>query len=307
MLHAPAPLPPVEAPQAPTRIVLGAYLRGLRETKGETLRSAACVVRGSVSALSRWERAESPIPPSACGELLRHYGVSKPHIDYLVRNLPQQHYVRDASQERGNARRAPFDHWTDIAGAEAMARYIAVMRMASKIIEYSSQVPAGLRTQAYRKAVLDPALCPREDEPVLGLPRWVRHMPWPQGQQRTVLLDETMLIRPVGGPQAMAHQLRHLASLIRSDASGSGVLDIRILPMSPVLFVHTINWPAEVVLHGHRLVTGFSLAPVYETGSGAARRVSAGLREALSCAYGREDTYELIRHAADAMEQSPTP
>ncbi len=283
--------------------MLGVYLRGLRQAKGETLEAAARAAGQSASAVSRWERAESPISPAAVQRLLLHYGVAKQHVDYLVRSLPPQDYTRSEHEEQGYAKRAPFDHWADVAGEEAMARYIAVMRTASEILQFCVQVPAGLRTQAYQEAVLDPAVCVTADEPVLGLPRWVHTITWAQGQRRTVLLDETVLTKPAGGYEVMGGQLRHLAELVSGEDADAGGLVIRILPMSQILFVHTLHWPAEVTLHGHRLVTGLGLFPSYESGSRAARTVSAGLREALSAACGREETHQLLVRAAHTMER----
>lgn len=300
MLQVVSPPPPT---QAPVRIVLGVYLRGLRKAKGETLGVAARVAGQSVSAVSRWERAESPISSAALQKLLLHYGVPGIHADHLLRSLPPQDYFRSEREEQGYASRAPFDHWADVAGEEAMARYIAVMRTASEITEFSMQVPPGLRTREYQEVVLDPAVCLNADEPVLGLPRWVHGLAWAEGQQRTVLLDETVLTKPVGGFEVTAGQLRHLADLVSGEESDSGGLAVRILPMNPVLFIHSVHCPAEVALHGHRLVTTFGLFPTYETGSRPARTVSAGLHEARSAACGREETYERLAHAADAMER----
>lgn len=270
------------------------------------MEDAGRVVRRSAPAVSRWERAESAFSPADLRDLLRHYGVERRHADHLVQSLPHKSYVRSQDEALG-PNRAPVDYWGDVAGAEALARYIAVMRMASEIIEYAPQVPAGLRTQAYQQVVLDPASCLRTDEPVLGLPAWVHDVPWAEGQQRTVLLDETVLMRPVGGPQVMAHQLRHLAGLMEGERADSGELVIRILPADLALFIHTLSWPAEVILHGHRLAMSFALFPCYETGSRAARRVSAGLREALSRACDREETYQMLVRAAQAMERRRRP
>ncbi|GHH56774.1 Scr1 family TA system antitoxin-like transcriptional regulator [Streptomyces candidus] len=295
--------PPTEVPQPPARIVLGVYLRGLREAKGITLQDAACVAGVSASAVSRWERAESPIPLDALRTLLRHFGVTGKHADYLALHLPPKNYIRHEREEESFARRAPHDHWADVAGSEAAARCIAVMRRASTLVEFCMLVPAGLRTPAYQAVVLDPADGLDPDEPVLGLPRWVHRIEWAGGQQRTVLLDETVLARPIGGPEVAAGQLRHLADLMRAETPDGQGLIIRILPMDQALFIHTVTSPAEVTVHGHRLVMTRGFFPGYETGSGAAHIMSAGLREAVSAAYSREKTYDLIVASAQAMEQ----
>lgn len=76
--------PLTEVPQAPARIVLSVCLRGLRAAKGATLPDATRVAGAWVSAVSRWVRAECPIPLGALRTLLRHFGVTGRHADYLA-------------------------------------------------------------------------------------------------------------------------------------------------------------------------------------------------------------------------------
>ncbi|MGM9379186.1 Scr1 family TA system antitoxin-like transcriptional regulator [Streptomyces longwoodensis] len=301
MLYA-APSPPAEAPQPPARIVTGLYLRYLRETKGITLEAAAHAIRMSTSAVSRWERAQSPIRPDVLRTLLRLYGVAGDHTDFLVSSLPPRAYTRSGREERGYIRRAPHDCWADVARDEATARYIAVMRTASEVTQFCMMAPAGLRTQEYARAVLAPEVCATPDEPVLGLPSWVHRVPWVAEQRRTVLLDETVLTRGSRQAAVIAEQLRHLAGLVSREEPGRG-LAVRILPMNPVLFIHTIGPVAEVTVHGHRMVAGVGLFPSYETGSRVAHLVSAGLREAVDAAWTRERTREELACAAEAMER----
>ncbi|MFH8271660.1 Scr1 family TA system antitoxin-like transcriptional regulator [Streptomyces roseolus] len=305
MLHA-VPASPTEVPQAPARIVTGLYLRCLREARGTTLEDAAHAVGVSSSAVSRWERAESPIRKEALKTLLTRYGVVGKHADFLMLHMPPQSYSRDQRDEEGLARRAPHDCWADVADHEATARYIAVMRTASEVTQFCMAVPAGLRTPPYQQIVLAPDVCATPDEPVLGLPPWVHRVPWAAGQQRTVLLDETELTRGGNQPEVVAGQLRHLVDLVSREESGVRGPVVRILPMSPLLFVHTVGPYAEVTLHGHRLVTSVGLFPLYETGSGAAQTMSAGLREAVAAACSREETYDRLVRAADTMQRRAT-
>lgn len=303
MFHA-VPSPPAEVPQAPARIVTGLYLRCLREAQYIGLEQAARAVRASSSAVSRWERAESPIRPDALGALLRLYGVAADHARFLVGSLPPQGYDRRKHEEQGGGRRAPHDCWADAARDEATARHIAVMRSASEVVQYCLQVPAGLRTEGYRRVVLDPDVCIAPDEPVLGLPSWVHDVDWAERQCRTVLLDETVLTRRRGDHPAMvADQLRHLAQLVSRESCDGEGLSIRILPMDQVLFIHTVGATAEVTLHEHRMTVTVGLSPSYETGSGAARIISAGLREAADAAWSREATHEALVSAAADMER----
>ncbi|MFF8902485.1 Scr1 family TA system antitoxin-like transcriptional regulator [Streptomyces lydicus] len=303
MLHA-VPSPLAKVPQAPARIVTGLYLRCLREAQHMGLEHAARAVRVSASVVSRWERAESPIRPDALGTLLRLYGVADDHASFLVGSLPPQGYDRREYEERGEGRRAPHDRWVDVACDEATARHIAVMRSASEVVQYCLLVPAGLRTQAYQQVVLDPGVCVDPDEPVLGLPSWVHDVDWAEQQRRTVLLDETVLTRGGGDhPATLAGQLRHLADLVSRDSSDGQVLTIRILPTKRALFIHTVGAAAEVILHGHHMVVTVGLFPCYETSSGAARGVSAGLHEAVGAAWSRDATYEALLSAAEGVER----
>ncbi|MFE5561229.1 Scr1 family TA system antitoxin-like transcriptional regulator [Streptomyces sp. NPDC056544] len=300
MLHA-VPSPSAEVPQAPARIMTGLYLRCLREAQHMGLEHAARVVRVSTSAVSRWERAESPIRQDALGTLLRLYGVADDHASFLVGSLPPQGYDRRRYEEQGEGRRAPHDCWVDVACDEAKARHIAVMRLASEVFQYCLLAPAGLRTQAYKRVVLDPRVCVDPDEPVLGLPSWVQDMDWTERQRRTVLLDETVLTRGGDHSATVAGQLRHLADLVSRESSDGQGLTIRILPTKRALFIHTVGAAAEVIFHGHRMVVTLGLFPSYETGSGAARIISAGLREAADAAWSREATYEALVSAAQGM------
>ncbi|MGW4548546.1 Scr1 family TA system antitoxin-like transcriptional regulator [Streptomyces violaceorubidus] len=303
MLHA-VPSPPAEVPQAPARIVTGLYLRCLRQAQYIGLEQAARAVRMSSSAVSRWEQAESPIRPDVLGVLLRHYGVAGDHARFLVRSLPPQGYDRSKHEEKGGGRRAPHDCWADVAHDEATARHIAVMRLASEVVQYCLQVPAGLRTEGYRRVVLDPNVCIAPDEPVLGLPPWVHDVDWAERQRRTVLLDETVLTQGRRDHPAMvADQLQHLAQLVSREGGDGEGLTVRILPKDQVLFIHTVGAAAEVTLNEHRMTVTFGLFPSYETGSGAARTIGAGLRDAADAAWGREATYEALVSAAESMKR----
>ncbi|WP_145503794.1 Scr1 family TA system antitoxin-like transcriptional regulator [Streptomyces sp. CFMR 7] len=288
--------PPAETLKPPAQIVIALYLRLLREARGMHQEKAADFLGVSVSAVSRWERAQTPIPhPETLRQLLRLYGVKNPHKAFLVQSLPP---ARRDRVEYGLARRAFHDHWADVADAEATARRIAVMRAASEVTEFCMRPPAGLRTQEYEQLV------PSPDGPVLGLPSWVQSVGQAPGQRRTVLLDEFVLTEGGSHAAVVADQLRHLVGLVeREEPSGRG-LRIRILPMDQALFIHDAFGPvAEVTVHGQRMVAGAGLFPYYETGSGSARAVSAGLREALAAAWSREETHARLMSAAEAMER----
>ncbi|MFJ6809072.1 Scr1 family TA system antitoxin-like transcriptional regulator [Streptomyces anulatus] len=295
---------PAETPVPPAQIVLSLYLRLVREARGINQSKAADCLGVSISAVSRWERAETPIQrPDTLRQLLRLYGVKDPHKTFLVQSLPPRHRNLGERVEQGLALRAPHDHWADVADVEATARYIAVMRSATEVIEYGMRPPAGLRTQAYEQLVLAPEICAIPDVPLPGLPSWVQGVDWVPRQRRTVILDEVVLTQGGSHPAVAAAQLRHLVRLVDHEDPGGRGLAVRILPLSRALCVQTFGPVAEVTVNGHRMVASVGLFPNYETGSGAARTASAGLLEALDCAWTREETRTRLVSAAEAMER----
>ncbi|MGW8989109.1 Scr1 family TA system antitoxin-like transcriptional regulator [Streptomyces zhihengii] len=303
MLHA-VPSPPAEVPQAPARIMTGLYLRCLREARGIGLEDAARTVQVSASAIGRWERAHSPIRADALTVLLRRYGAADDELDFLVRSLPPQDFGRGGRHVRGGCRLAAYDQWADMAGDEAAARHISLMRSASEVVQYCTVVPAGLRTRDYQQVLLEPEVRVTRDEPVPGLPAWVQQVSRFPDQRWTVLLDETVLARGRGThPATVAGQLRHLAELMDRERPTGASLTVRILPLSAVRFIHAVGPVAEVAIDGHRMVVRIGLFPCYETGFGPAQVVSAALQEAAGAAWSREATYEALVTAAEAMER----
>ncbi|MBM9624644.1 Scr1 family TA system antitoxin-like transcriptional regulator [Streptomyces zhihengii] len=303
MLHA-VPSPPAEVPQAPAQIMTGLYLQCLREAYRIGLEEAALTVRVSPAAVSRWERAHSPIRPDALTTLLRHYGVADDELDFMVRSLPPLDDNHSRYETQGSCRSTAHDRWADVAGDEAAARLISLMRSATTVVQYCMVVPVRLRTRDYQQALLDPAVCISPDEPAPGLPAWVHHVPWASDQRWTVLLDETVLTRGRRArPATLASQLRHLANLTAQETPTGPGATIRILPLSEVLFIQSVGPAAEVTLHGHRMVVRNSLFPCYETGSRTARVISAGLREAADAAWSRDATHGALMSAAEDMER----
>ncbi|MFD7861370.1 Scr1 family TA system antitoxin-like transcriptional regulator [Streptomyces sp. NPDC059783] len=274
----------------PARLVTAAYLRCLRRARGISVRSTAEAVDTPVASIYRWESAKNAPPPDVLERLLLHYGAGE-HVDYLTRG---------AASDRADMVRRPADGiWTD-AGAGAARRYLAVTRIASKMTEICVRVPVGLLTPAYEAAVLKSAAGTGPGERDL---EWVRRVRTAEDQQRTVLLDETALTRQIGEPGVFADQLRHLAGVVHSESPGGQGLVIRILPRDQAERIRsTVSSPdiADAMVYGHRLVTTLGPSPRYGTGSDAVRTVGEAVREAMSCAWSREKTCELLLSAARA-------
>ncbi|MFF7098289.1 Scr1 family TA system antitoxin-like transcriptional regulator [Streptomyces rubradiris] len=311
-MTAPAPLhdlPAAAALPAPIEIVVGVYLRALREANGRSLADAALWAQVSVSTISRLERAENSLSPHTLESLLHYYGVPEREIEYLQSRLPRakpgtRHVTTRSSRVRKPSgdgdlfQRGRWDKWVDVAGGAAVARYAAVARAASETVYYTLfRIPTGYRTPAYREAINAPESCPHPDEPAEA-PSWLEHVRHSRPPRRVLLLDETVLRRPVAGPEAMAGQLRHLLDLMDGRDS-PGPVSIRVLPC---------DRPSEVIqfaggevgaftVHGNRLIAGMHTAPWYETGSAYAHTLHEALQRAVEEAAGEEDSYALITSA----------
>ncbi|MGW2590319.1 Scr1 family TA system antitoxin-like transcriptional regulator [Streptomyces sp. NPDC001515] len=170
--------------------------------------------------------------------------------------------------------------------------------IASRIAEICVRVPVGLRTPAYEATVLRsvPGAGPSERDL-----EWVRRVRTAADQQRTVLLDETVLTHGAGEPGVLAGQLRHLAGLVHSESPGGQSLVIRILPKEQAERIRsTVSSPevADATVYGHRLVAKLGPSPTYGTGQDAVHAVGEAVREAMSCAWSREKTCEVLLGAA---------
>ena len=203
---------PVQSAVAPTgagsptvlRILLGAQLRRLREAKRISPEEAGYVIRASHSKISRLETGRVGFKDRDIVDLLTLYGVTD-----------------EARREeiRGLAARANSPGWwhdySDIL-AGWFEEYIGLEEAAVQIRAYEAQfVPGLLQTEDYARAVIlleysNPkeisrrvslriarqAILARRDPPSL----WV-------------VLDEAVLMRPIGGSAAMRDQLKHLIEM----------------------------------------------------------------------------------------------
>ncbi|MFF7097784.1 Scr1 family TA system antitoxin-like transcriptional regulator [Streptomyces rubradiris] len=295
------------------------YLRALRLALRRSLTDAARSARMSKSALSRLERAEIPVSVRTLASLLQSYGLVARDVQYLLRHLPPDvHGARhltalqrraEAESDPGNlARRGRWDMWVDVAGDEAVARYAAVTWTASESLQYTmSRIPPAFRTPAYQAAITDPGRCLEPDVPA-EVPFWLAHATRNPFQRQVLLLDDTVLDRPVGKPEVMAEQLRHLLALM-GGCPGSRPVTIRVLPHAAPTD-EAFQLAGEVGLftvYGHWLIAGMNLAPWYEARSGYAHAVRDSLHRAVQQASDGRRSYDLIRQAADRWAHKAAP
>ncbi|MFI8944137.1 Scr1 family TA system antitoxin-like transcriptional regulator [Streptomyces syringium] len=219
------PTPPPQPRQAPY-LVVGSYLRALRRGQGRTQQEAARVLGCNPTKIHRME-AGACLREDDVLALLRLYqvedaGVEKAVRHLLVNFLLSPHLIYDAGQG-----------WTDrLAALEP--------RATAERIFTATMIPPVLQTPEYAAVrrrtpwACDPAV--RLSDGALG-PRIHR--------ETTVLLDELLLERPVGGPAVMAGQLAHLQQVAERG-------EIRIL-LASCRFLVPHRYVSELTIKDERL------------------------------------------------------
>ncbi|MFE5847563.1 Scr1 family TA system antitoxin-like transcriptional regulator [Streptomyces niveus] len=237
---------------SPGAVVVGAYLRALREsTIGlHLLDVTSAAGYRSTKTVLRMERAETRQRFSVIVALLRLYEVWTPQEEQAVLDL-----VRQGDQ--------PLDKH----GASARDRLASCWCAAEEIRTSASRwLPPSVQSTAYAAeyAKTHPAesnACPDFPEPAAG-------------RLLTLLVNEDILTRPVGGPEAMARQLARLQDLILE-----GILVLRIVPASVQSAVPRsltqFDLNGQVRLYAEELPDGVRYSPGPEPGA-ALDRLEAG-------------------------------
>ncbi|GAA2679290.1 helix-turn-helix transcriptional regulator [Streptomyces lunalinharesii] len=186
--------------------VLGAHLRHLRRSKGLGLKDVAPQIRASVSKISRMERGESPPREKDVLDLVCYYGVTDPdqlgEILELLRQSKTQTWLHQ---------------YSDITPGW-LRRLIGLEDSATEIRAYEvNLVPGLLQTSGYTRAIIKAAR-PHDTEEEIQRRLELRAI-----RQRiveratpprlTFLLDQSILLRPIGGPEVIRQQLQHLRRL----------------------------------------------------------------------------------------------
>jgi transcriptional regulator with XRE-family HTH domain len=180
---------------------LGAELRRLREEAGLTIDRVAEALECSPSKVSRIETGQVSATPRDVRDMLALYRVDDDRLEAMVQ------VAREARQ------RGWWQTFVDVP--DGVPAYVGLETAATSIDVYMALiVPALLQTADYARAVIGAV---RPDLPRAELDRRVElrlrrqellerdHPP-----TMRVLLDDTVLRRPVGGPEVMAAQRRRL-------------------------------------------------------------------------------------------------
>ncbi|MEV0264735.1 helix-turn-helix transcriptional regulator [Streptomyces sp. NPDC050617] len=229
--------------------LLGEELRQMRLGLGLTLREVAPVIRASVSKISRLERGESPPRERDVKDLARHYGADPEKMQELDSLLRLTHDD------------AWWQLYADVTPS-FLRRLIGLEGAAQKISTYENYVVPGLlQTRDYARVLVeaampsaDAATVERRVELKMGRKALLQH---DQRPRVVALLDEGILMRPVGGPRVMWEQLTYLRRLAAEYVTGDQNVNIRIVEFArgasvspPTPVTHLLfgdGGPAELV------------------------------------------------------------
>ncbi|MFE2020109.1 helix-turn-helix domain-containing protein [Streptomyces sp. NPDC059499] len=185
---------------------LGEELRSLRHTTGLTSREAARLLGWHQSKVSRIETGASGVTPSDVTRLLDAYDVDDVHLRSLLEALAGS--AGGGGTGWWHAYRGLIPpQYRDFISLESQAG-------AARTLE-TSVVPGLLQTAGYARAVTRSSLdgLPPGQLDSLVEVRLARQgvLYAPRPLQLSVVLDEAVLRREVGGPEVMREQLDHLA------------------------------------------------------------------------------------------------
>lgn len=211
------------------RLMLGARLRWLRESRGLSMQQAGHAIRASDAKISRLERGRVGSKQRDVEDLLSLYRVSDPGLRRDLLAL-----ARDAS--------APgwWSQYSDALPAW-LETYVGLEQAASGIRGYRPTVVHDLfQTREYARAVAPLARAPLSPEEIerhveLRLARQ-RILTAPHAPSVWAVLYEAALCRPVGGPKVMRAQLEHLL-----EVSELANVTIQLLPFQNAGHVATEN------------------------------------------------------------------
>jgi transcriptional regulator with XRE-family HTH domain len=186
------------------RMLLGAYLRRLRESRQISLDEAGEQIRASHSKISRLEGGRVGFKDRDIDDLLTLYGVTDERERQALRALAAQ-----ASSP---------GWWHDYADVlpSWFHAYVGLEEAASEIRAYEVQfVPGLLQTEDYARGVIMLGYShPKEINRRVKL-RMARQLVLdrPEPPVLYIVLDEALLRRPIGGRAAMRGQLKHLIEM----------------------------------------------------------------------------------------------
>ncbi|WP_247673492.1 helix-turn-helix transcriptional regulator [Micromonospora sp. C51] len=191
------------------RMLLGAQLRRLRESRGVTRESAGWEIRSSESKISRMELGRVGFKERDVADLLTLYGVTAEQERAALLKL-----ARDANNPGW------WHRYGDVLPSWFQS-YLGLEAAAALIRSYEVQfVPGLLQTPEYARAVVllgHSTAGPDEIDRRVDLRmRRQELLSRPRPPRLWAVVDEAALRRPIGGPQVMRGQLEALLKATRT-------------------------------------------------------------------------------------------
>jgi transcriptional regulator with XRE-family HTH domain len=211
---------PLQGSPTVLRMILGRQLQALREKAGLSYQQAADAIYSSEWTIRRIEAGKGALKPLNIKSLLVTYGVTD---------------VREIDAFLGLARDASKPGWwhsySDVL-PDWFKVAVGLEESASLIRTYQPQVVPGLlQTEAYARAITAASFPSEKEEDTerrvaLRLARQdLLRRPAPP--EYWVILEETVLRRPIGGPEVMRGQIEHLI-----ETAARPNITIQVLPFA---------------------------------------------------------------------------
>jgi transcriptional regulator with XRE-family HTH domain len=200
---------------------LGVELRRYREQAGFTIEQVAEHMGCSTSKISRMETGQTGSNPNDIREILTLFQVGETTIYELVE-------VAKETRQRG---------WWQRHGTVLTSDFVAFEQAASQIRSYEAQcVPGLLQTEDYARYLLagvrdvfdNSSEADHLENRVFVRMRRRSLLTQDDPLQLWCIIDETALIRPVGGPAVMRGQVKHLVAMAEADNVTIQVLPLRV-------------------------------------------------------------------------------
>jgi Domain of unknown function (DUF5753)/Helix-turn-helix domain len=269
------------------RMILARQLQALREKAGLSYAQAAEAIYSSEWTVRRMERAEGGFKPLTVKSLLMAYGITDVReIDTFLS------LARDASKPGWwHSYDDVLPSWFKVA--------VGLEESAALIRCYQPQViPGLLQTEGYIRAITAASFpaAPGDDTERRVALRLARQqlLQRPDPPEYWVVMDETALRRPVGGPQVMREQITHLIG-----AAQQPKITVQLIPFAagwhPALYgmFNLFRFPGDQlpdIVYGEALTGAFYLNKPEES----ARYIQA-LDQMCAIAASPEQTITILR------------
>ena len=266
-------------------LVAGTYLRTLRQDQGLPLSRTADILDESYATAREIETGILLPDEVMVHALLNAYGVTAHHPAQVLMRL-----LYDAAE----GREVSYD-----GGPGWLSRLSACERAAHAIVTFSAWfIPGFLQIPGYAtlwRSVQHGGHPPSKAESA------DRHLPAHRGKTVTVLLDESVLMRAIGGPVLMRDQLTHVL-----ESATDGSIRVRIVPLTAPLVV-PLGTLSELFLSRQRLYVQEVQGAIYSAGQqhGAARHRT--LEAALAHSLSPKSSLARLREARDAFASTAAP